>query len=161
MIKLNRSSDPVADLLICCGSRNWAHKVAQHLPVTDVAKFRQQVADTWMQCSETDWLEAFSHHPRIGEAVLREKFGASADLSQKEQSGIAQASSDTIRQLAQLNQTYFETFGFIFIICATGLDPETMLAALKERLNHTRSEELLLAAQEQLKITLIRLEPLL
>jgi 2-oxo-4-hydroxy-4-carboxy--5-ureidoimidazoline (OHCU) decarboxylase len=59
--------------------------------------------------------------------------------------------------LAQANNDYFDKFGFIFIVCATGKSAEEMLALLRERLTHDRPTELRMAAEEQAKITALRL----
>jgi 2-oxo-4-hydroxy-4-carboxy-5-ureidoimidazoline decarboxylase len=59
--------------------------------------------------------------------------------------------------LKNANQAYLDKHGFIFIICATGLSADAMLDALNERLPHTTDKEIQLAAQEQLKITLLRI----
>ena len=59
------------------------------------------------------------------------------------------------------NKAYLENFGFIFIVCATGKSAEQMLALIKERINNDRDTELAIAANEQAKITKIRLEKLL
>ncbi|MEC8897924.1 MAG: 2-oxo-4-hydroxy-4-carboxy-5-ureidoimidazoline decarboxylase, partial [Pseudomonadota bacterium] len=50
---------------------------------------------------------------------------------------------------------------FIFIVCATGKSAPEMLELLEQRLCNTRAEELQNAAQEQAKITELRLEKLL
>lgn len=112
----------------------------------------------WFALSESDWLEAFSHHPRIGDrAALESRFPQTHDLSAKEQSGIGIAGADVLTALAQANTDYFNRFGFIFIVCATGKSAEEMLALLLSRLQHDRPTELRIAAEEQAKITALRL----
>ena len=115
--------------------------------------------DEWFALSEHDWLEAFSHHPRIGDrASLAARFPATHDLSAQEQSGVASASARVIDALADANQTYLDRFGFIFIVCATGKSAEEMLALLRARLPNDRATELRNAAEEQAKITALRLQ---
>jgi len=62
--------------------------------------------------------------------------------------------------LADGNRAYEARFGFIFIVCATGKTAEEMLALLHARLPNERDRELRVAAEEQRKITRIRLEKL-
>jgi len=62
-----------------------------------------------------------------------------------------------LERLAAQNEAYAAKFGFIFIICATGLSGEQLLAALEQRLGHSAAQELAIAAAEQLKITHLRL----
>jgi OHCU decarboxylase len=59
-----------------------------------------------------------------------------------------------------LNRAYEEKFGFVFLICATGKTADEMLASLRERIEHSREEEVRIAAEEQRKITELRLEKL-
>jgi 2-oxo-4-hydroxy-4-carboxy-5-ureidoimidazoline decarboxylase len=112
----------------------------------------------WFGLTERDWLEAFSHHPKIGDrASLAARFPATHDLSAKEQSGVGSAQDDVITALAEGNEAYLERFGFIFIVCATGKSAEEMLALLRQRLGNERAAELRIAAEEQAKITALRL----
>ncbi|HBL20462.1 MAG TPA: OHCU decarboxylase, partial [Alteromonas mediterranea] len=55
------------------------------------------------------------------------------------------------------NQAYLDKHGFIFIICATGLSAQTMLEALQARLPNSTQQEIVNAAAEQIKITLLRI----
>ena len=115
----------------------------------------------WNACNESDWLEAFSHHPKIGDvSTLREKFAATAAWASNEQSGTRNASDEVLTELADLNNTYEARFGFIFIVCATGKTAEEMLDLLKARIDNYREKEIHIAAAEQLKITKLRLEKL-
>jgi len=74
---------------------------------------------------------------------------------------VAEAAEATRDALAEVNRLYHEKFGFIFIVCATGKTAEDMLAIAKARLRNSVETELKLAAEEQNKITRIRLEKLL
>ena len=64
-------------------------------------------------------------------------------------------------ELARGNQAYREKFGYIFIVCATGKTADEMLALLRARIDNTPEAEIRIAADEQRKITRIRLEKLL
>ena len=67
------------------------------------------------------------------------------------------SAADTIREeLAQKNDAYFDRFGFIFIICATGKSAAEMLQQLRARLRNSRETEIAIAAAEQQKITDLR-----
>ena len=56
---------------------------------------------------------------------------------------------------------YEDKFGFIFIVCATGKSADEMLAICRARLGNSVETELQIAAEEQPKITEIRLNKLL
>ena len=70
------------------------------------------------------------------------------------------ASEEVLKALQDGNQRYQQTYGYIFIVCATGKSAPQMLALLQARLGNPPEVELELAAAEQAKITRIRLEKL-
>ena len=109
--------------------------------------------DIWWSLDGGDWLEAFSHHPRIGERA--------AGWANDEQSGTRGASADTLEKLADLNHEYERKFAHVFLICATGKGADEMLSSLERRLRNEPAIELRIAASEQAKITRLRLEKLL
>jgi 2-oxo-4-hydroxy-4-carboxy-5-ureidoimidazoline decarboxylase len=118
--------------------------------------------EIWNQLSESDWKEAFGHHPKIGDVdSLKAKFASTQVWAKQEQQGSQQASMAVLEALALGNQTYENRFGYIFIVCATGKTAEEMLSILESRLNNEPIVEIKVAAQEQAKITQIRLEKLI
>jgi 2-oxo-4-hydroxy-4-carboxy-5-ureidoimidazoline decarboxylase len=78
-----------------------------------------------------------------------------------EQSGTSTASEETIKALSKGNKEYEDKFGYIFIVCATGKSADEMLAILESRLPNDPEKEIEIAADEQNKITRLRLEKLL
>jgi OHCU decarboxylase len=62
---------------------------------------------------------------------------------------------------AEANRLYQDKFGFIFIVCATGRTADEMLALCRARLNNSVQTELQIAAEQQQRITEIRLTKLL
>ncbi|WP_226662518.1 2-oxo-4-hydroxy-4-carboxy-5-ureidoimidazoline decarboxylase [Microbulbifer aggregans] len=142
-------------LLDCCHSSRWAERLLELGPVRSVGQIQNRAFKAWSKLQETDYLEAFAAHPRIGDLQrLKEKFARS------EQGQVAHADETTLKELQQLNDAYFEKFGFIFIICATGKSAREMLAAIKSRISNSREQEIGNAAAEQEKITRLRLENL-
>jgi len=151
-----------AEFLKCCGSQNWAHAMSASRPFLRVAELLEAADKVWWSLGEEDWLEAFRAHPKIGE-----KKAAAAQTEQaqtwsaQEQIGTQDASVNTMAALAAANKAYEERFGFIFIVCATGKSAAEMLTMLQARLANDRATELRAAAEEQWKITRLRLEKLL
>ena len=122
----------------------------------------QKAESIWLSLSSEDWLEAFTHHPKIGNInSLRKKFRNTKSISKNEQSGVNNATESTLKDLAESNQLYEDKFGFIFIVCATGKSSDEMLALIKMRLNNNAKIEMQNAAKEQNKITQLRLKTLL
>ena len=150
------------ELMKCCGSSAWVNKMLPFFPADDLVELLEDAEEQWYKCSEEDWKEAFAHHPKIGDtASLKKKFAATAQWASGEQSGINTASRETIEALAKGNTAYEKKFGYIFIVCATGKPAQEMLDLLNERLLNDPKDELQVAADEQNKITKLRLEKLL
>ncbi len=120
-----------------------------------------ETADTiWRNLERADWLEAFSHHPQIGEKAAVGSASAQK-WAEGEQTGARAADEDVKSRLVRGNREYFEKFGYIYIVCATGKSAEEMLALLDQRLQNDSARELPIAAEQQRLITRIRLEKLL
>jgi 2-oxo-4-hydroxy-4-carboxy-5-ureidoimidazoline decarboxylase len=117
--------------------------------------------DVWFSLIPADWQEAFADHPRIGDReALKKRFPETRHLAAREQSGVDVAGHDVLEALAAGNERYEKKHGYIFIVCATGLSAEEMLERLEARLDNDPWTELRLAADEQAKITEIRLRRL-
>ena len=145
-------------LLRACGSTRWVDRMMQRRPFGNDARLLFAARNEWFGLTEADWLEAFSHHPQIGDRTsLAARFPATHNLSAKEQAAVGAAGAEVLDALAEANAGYLARFGFIFIVCATGKSAEEMLQLLRDRLSNDRATELRIAAEEQAKITAIRL----
>ena len=145
----------------CCGSNTWINNMLTALPAEDLVDLLEIAEEQWYLCHEPDWQEAFSQHPKIGDIeTLKEKFAATAQWAEGEQSSVKEASEQTLQQLANGNQAYEQRFGYIFIVCATGKSADEMLQLLQQRLYNNPEVEIQIAMEEQLKITKLRLEKL-
>lgn len=152
----------IEELTKCCGSSAWVNKMLPFIPADDMVELLEDAEEQWWKCSEDDWREAFARHPKIGDtASLAKKFASTAKWASGEQSGVSAANKETIEALAEGNRLYEEKFGYIFIVCATGKSAEEMLDLLHERLPNEPGEEIKIAADEQNKITKLRIEKLL
>ena len=141
-------------LLRCCGSTKWAAKMETWRPYASLSQLLEQADEIWREATAADWLEAFRAHPRIGESS-RSKW------SEEEQAGARSAATAVLNELADGNRTYYERFGFIFIVCAAGKGADEMLAILRNRLKNDRETELQNAAEQQRLITRLRLVKLI
>lgn len=148
-------------LFTCCGSAVWAQSLVEKRLFTSLEELKEISDILWEQATESDLMEAFSHHPKIGDVKsLEKKFASTAAWASGEQSGVNQASQEVIKKLANGNAQYEEKFGFIYIVCATGKSAPEMLEILEARLPNHRALELRVAAREQNKITHLRLDKL-
>lgn len=163
--ELNNLSETEAKqiFLQCCGSETWAEMMVQHRPFSDRKQLQDIAEDIWnVAVNREDWLDAFSAHPKIGDLdSLRKKYASTKKWAEGEQSGTAQASEEVLKGLAEGNQKYEDKFGYIFIVCATGKSAKEMLDLLENRLDNDPENEIRIAADEQRKITEIRLNKLL
>jgi 2-oxo-4-hydroxy-4-carboxy-5-ureidoimidazoline decarboxylase len=117
-----------------------------------------QARAIWFALDERDWREAFADHPAIGDrAALARRFPETHHLSEREQAGAGAASDVVLDGLAEGNRRYREKFGYTFIVCATGKSAVEMLEQLETRLPNDPAREIQIAADEQAKITELRL----
>ena len=162
--QLNRLDDAAARAAIerCCGAGRWVDAVCVARPFADREALFAASARAFGALERADWLEAFAHHPRIGDRdSLRAKYASTAAWAGEEQRGAAAAAESTLAALTDGNRTYEERFGYIFIVCATGKSADEMLRLLHGRVANPPERELRNAAEEQMKITKLRLEKLL
>jgi OHCU decarboxylase len=176
-------------LLSCCGSREWARQLAAERPFGSAEELAEASDRIWRSLPNEEWLGAFAAHPRLGEVagtgpagLHPQQFiagtgppglhpqqsiasppnsGRFRDWSRREQAGTKSASSQTLANLAEANRRYEERFGHIFIVCASGKSAAEMLALARARLHNDAQTELEIAAEEQRKITRLRLAKLL
>lgn len=146
------------ELLQCCGAQKWAERMTEARPFQNLETLFQMADEIWADLSKNDWLEAFAQHPQIGELdSLKQKFSTTDNWSKSEQVGVNRATESVLSDLAVCNRIYNKKFGFIFIVCATGKTAGEMLEILKNRLQNDPVAEIRIAAEEQRKITRIRL----
>jgi allantoicase len=150
-----------AALLDCCGSTEWAHQMAADRAFLSVEHLLETSDRVWAGLGPDDWREAFGRHPRIGERKAAGQSETAGRWSADEQSSASAADTETLAALDAANRAYERRFGYLFIVCATGKTTGEMLALLNQRLAHDPHTELRIAAEEQRKITRLRLEKLI
>jgi OHCU decarboxylase len=149
-------------LAACCRSSRWVSSMVARRPFRSLDTVLAAADDVWWSLDGTDWREAFAHHPRIGEQLS----AAAADerargWSSAEQAGVSTARETVRDALVAANREYEHKFGYIFIVCASGKSAEEILSLARERIGNEPDSELRVAAEEQRKITRLRLEKLL
>ena len=155
-------SEAEGELLACCGSRAWAREVAAGRPYVDLEVLLATADWVWSRLMPDDWREAFATHPRIGErAAVPAATGTERRWSDREQSRAQQGDAAVLAELARANAEYEGRFGHVFLICATGKSADEILANARLRLNNHPERELHVAAEEQRRITHLRLRNLL
>ena len=145
----------------CCGSTKWVDRMVKELPFDSEQELLSKADSIWLKCLKNDWLEAFSHHPKIGDLKsLEEKYVNTSSWALQEQAGMSTINKKIVQQFAELNNRYEKRFGFIFIVFATGKSALEMKELLEKRINNNPDDEIKIAAVEQNKITKLRLQKL-
>jgi 2-oxo-4-hydroxy-4-carboxy-5-ureidoimidazoline decarboxylase len=151
----------------CCGAARWVDAMSALRPFVSSEALYAAADRIWRALDRADVLEAFAHHPRIGDRAggdsARAATATSHAWSAEEQARAAATTAtdtDSASALRTLNQQYAARCGSIFIICATGKSADQILAALRARLPNPPDVELAIAAGEQGAITRLRLEKL-
>jgi len=165
---LQAMPDPELEVALrsCCGSSGWVSSMTAERNMTpasfaSLASLKARAAAIWNALPHSDSDDAFRAHPRIGEKTAEATQSAVARTwSAKEQASVDTATQATLDALRETNLAYEKKFGRIYIVCATGKTAEEMLAIAKGRMDNDPETELRQAAEEQRKITDLRLEKL-
>jgi 2-oxo-4-hydroxy-4-carboxy-5-ureidoimidazoline decarboxylase len=148
------AADAARVLEACCASPAWAAAVAAGRPYGTVAALKTAALTGFDALGDAELAAAHAAHPPIG----RPPSGPDAARSRGEQSR-ALASDDSVRAgLAEANAAYERRFGRVFLICATGLTGEEILAEANRRLANDDRTEAAEATAELRKITALRLD---
>ncbi len=145
-----------AEFRRCCGSRRWARAMTGGRPFASLDAITTAGDVLWAALSPDDWLEAFAAHPEDRRAGAR--LGM---VRLKSRRACSRRRTIVRARLAASNAVYRSRFGYIFIVCATGKSPEELLLMLDARLSNDPAAELTVAAEEQRKITGLRLAKLI
>jgi 2-oxo-4-hydroxy-4-carboxy-5-ureidoimidazoline decarboxylase len=148
------AGDAERDVTRCCASRPFAEAIAAGRPYADFDALDAAVDAGFAGLDWPDVAEALNDHPRIGDHAV-------SGWSRAEQAGAAGAADDVAAALADGNRAYEDAFGHVFLICATGLTGEQILAAQQYRLGNDQAEERRIVIDELRKITKLRMRKLL
>src|SRR5881394_595961 len=91
MFNVMSRENAAAALGACCGSSRWATSMEARRPFATSETLFENARSIWLALGKDDWLEAFTHHPRIGARDLTGKHAATAEQSTREQAGMATA----------------------------------------------------------------------
>ncbi|MEU2747070.1 2-oxo-4-hydroxy-4-carboxy-5-ureidoimidazoline decarboxylase [Streptomyces collinus] len=134
-----------------CASTAWAKRLLAARPYATCEDLYAASDAAMAELTAGDLDEAMAGHPPIG----RPKPGD--PTSAREQSGMAGASDALKAEMLELNLAYQDTFGHVFLICATGRTGEQMRDAVRERIGNPPEREREIVRTELGKINRIRL----
>ncbi|MEU6582274.1 2-oxo-4-hydroxy-4-carboxy-5-ureidoimidazoline decarboxylase [Nocardia sp. NPDC046763] len=142
------------DLLTCCDVPAWADGVLAARPYADIDSVLARAGELAGALSGAEVDRALAAHPRIGDRVSGADTGSA--WSRQEQAGVGQDVA-IAAQLLDGNRAYEKRFGRVFLICATGLSAEQIVASLHQRLANDDAAEAAVVAEELRKIAVLRL----
>ena len=145
--------EAAAELRACCASARWVERMLSQRPFKDANEVFESAERIWWDITPAQREEAFAAHPRIGERRDARSAG--------EQAGALAAPDDMKQRLAEVNAAYEARFGRIYLVCASGKSADELLRIAEQRLHNEPEAELRIAAEEQAKITKLRLVTLL
>src|SRR5437762_11521361 len=91
----------------CCGAARWVEQMLTRRPFDQFDDLLIAADEAFAVLEANDWLDAFAHHPKIGDtASLRAKFTSTATWASSEQAGVGGAGEDEIEALALGNEGY-------------------------------------------------------
>ena len=143
----------------CCGSNRWAQEMSKRRPFQTLDEMLVVGEKLWNALSTNEWKEAFRKHHNVNDMKsLRKQFFS--NLPGRE-TNIATTPEKILKALYEGMKLYEVKFGYGFIIDDRDKNAEEILAILNERASNIPSEEIKIAAQEEVKLTRIRLQKLL
>ena len=135
-------------LLACCDVPTWVERLVENRPYDDADALLAAAERAMSELPDDDVARAVAAHPRIGERA--------SGWSRGEQAGAAR-DDRTQAALVEANHQYEQRFDRVFLICATGLSADQILAAAGTRLQNDDATERAVVADELRRIVLLRL----
>ena len=139
-----------------CSSTIWARRVLAGAPFRSIDALIDRADRVLAELPDAEIDAALDGHPRIGASVSATHSPDSA----REQAAVATAGDDVLTLLAARNSEYEDTFGYVYLVCASGRSAEELLAILTERLGNDAETERRVMRAELAKINRLRLERL-
>jgi 2-oxo-4-hydroxy-4-carboxy-5-ureidoimidazoline decarboxylase len=142
----------------CCASGRWVDEMLRLRPYSDLTALREHSEMLLDALPWPDLREAIDAHPRIGDRA--EGADTESGWSRQEQAAAASDDDRVKAELVQANKEYEAKFGYVFLICATGLSASAILDAARQRLANSPEDERTVVRTELTRIVALRLEKL-
>lgn len=126
----------------------WADRLVENRPYDDVDALLAAADVMLRELTDDEVARAVAAHPRIGEQASGWSHGEQAGVARDDRTQVA---------LAEANHRYEQRFDRVFLICATGLTADQILAAAGTRLQNDDATERVVVADELRRIVLLRL----
>ena len=145
------AGEAAAALRAVCGSTAWVDALLAARPYPSTVRLLAASDAATAALTDAELAEALAEHPPIGAPKPGDP------VSAREQRGMAGASDALRERMRELDRAYRSTFGHVFLVCATGLTAEQLVAAVEQRLGNPPERERVVVRTELSKINRIRL----
>ncbi len=166
MIAIERLNSISAEDFVAALASIFEHSpwVPEHVaalrPFPGVIALHRAMSAAVLQADEAVQLALIRAHPQLaGRAALRGEVTL-ASTSEQKGAGLAALTQSQLTRLTSLNTEYADRFGFPFVLAVKGHTPDSVLAALAERVNHDAQQERSVALREICRIAYFRLADL-
>jgi 2-oxo-4-hydroxy-4-carboxy-5-ureidoimidazoline decarboxylase len=140
---------------------SWiAGAVTAWRPFAGVGALHAAMVDAVRNASREQQTALIAAHPDLAGRVAREGRLTPASHSEQAGAGLDRLSDDERARFDRLNAAYRARFGFPFVICVREQTKDSILAAMEQRVMHTREDEIACALCEIEAIARLRLHDL-
>ena len=130
-------------------------------PFADAGQLHRELCATLRRASRERQLALIRAHPDLAGRLAQQRQLTAESSREQASAGLNQLSAAELDDFQRLNDAYRSRFGFPFIICARLNAKDTIVAAMRSRLNHDAETEFEAALAEIEKIAQLRLGDLL
>jgi OHCU decarboxylase len=142
-------------LLSCHPSPRWARAMTGQRPFADIASLTDAAYALAVAQPEDDIVKIASRHASIG-LRERETDEVAARWSEVEQATALQSGADVLERIQDADDEHRRRFGYVFIVCATGLSGTEIYQQLQERLTNSPAQELAVTRAQLGEIAALR-----
>ena len=164
LAELNASSahDFVQHLASIFEHSPWvAEQIAAARPFASSIELHGAMCATVMRAKETQQLALIKAHPELaGRAAVRGHLTA-ASAGEQQSAGLSACTPQQFEALHSLNDAYNARFGFPFILAVKGHTPDSVIAAMRQRVLHDEQTERDVALREIRRIARFRIAALI
>ncbi len=154
-INVMNKSDFVEKVGWVCENNNWiSEKAWEKRPFPSVEALYKVMDEIVQQSPKQSQFDIICAHPELGTGQNMNPIS----IQEQTQAGIKHLSADEYEQFKELNQKYIYRFGFPFILAVHAHNKNSILTALRNRLNNSFKFEFETALKEISKITYFRLK---
>lgn len=132
-------------------------EAAKQRPFTGFVDMYIDIVNVVENAGTDKQLELIKSHPELACKTLRNNDIALLSQGEQSSAGLNECTETEAKELAQLNETYRQKFGFPFLLAVKNATKEQIFASARARMQNKKETELNIAMQQEYKIVLFRL----